>query len=129
MAEAGEFALSRVGQIAIRTHDAARATAFYRDVLGLKLLFQFPPLAFFQCGEVRLMLAAAEAPEFDHPSSIIYFTVDRIDAAYEALCARGVAFQGPPHVVHRSPGSELWMAFFHDSEENMLALMCEQRTS
>lgn len=128
MADA-DFALSRVGQIAIRTHDPARATAFYRDVLGLKLLFQFPPLAFFQCGEVRLMLAAAEAPEFDHPSSIIYFTVDQMDAAYETLRTRGVTFQGPPHVVHRAPGSELWMAFFHDSEENTLALMCEQRTA
>ena len=70
--------ISRLGQIAINVHDLDRATAFYRDILGLPLLFTTGSLAFFDCGGVRLMLSRPEKPEFDHPSSILYFTVPDI---------------------------------------------------
>jgi len=65
--------LARIGQIAINAHDVDRATAFYRDVLGLPHLFRAGQLSFFDCGGVRLMLDKPEKAEFDHPSSIIYF--------------------------------------------------------
>ena len=46
--------LQRIQQISIRTQDTSRAVTFYRDALGLKLLFEAPPqLAFFDCGGVR----------------------------------------------------------------------------
>jgi len=63
--------IQNIGQICINVQDLQRATAFYRDVLGLPLLFTVPNLAFFDCGGVRLMLGPAETPEFDHPSSIL----------------------------------------------------------
>ena len=66
--------IENIGQIAISTHDL-RAVSFYRDALGLDYLFEAGPLAFFMCGDVRLMLAAPENAEVDHPSSIIYFRV------------------------------------------------------
>ena len=54
-------ALQRIHQVSIRATDTARAVAFYRDTLGLKLLFQAPPqLAFFDCAGVRLMLRSEE---------------------------------------------------------------------
>ena len=75
-------AIQRIGQIGVRIDDLARAVAFYRDVLGLQFLFQAPPgLAFFQCGNVRLMLSRPEAPEHDHPGSVIYYVVDDLAAA------------------------------------------------
>jgi catechol 2,3-dioxygenase-like lactoylglutathione lyase family enzyme len=74
--------ISRIGQIAINVHDLNRATAFYRDTLGLRLLFTAGKLAFFDCGGVRLMLDTPEKPEFDHPSSILYFAVTDIKAAH-----------------------------------------------
>ena len=62
------LSLDRVGQIAVTVHDLDRAVAFYRDVLGMKLLFQVPPkMAFFDCGGIRLMLSLPEEAEFDHP--------------------------------------------------------------
>src|SRR5438309_11886154 len=89
-------AIQRVHQISIRAADTARAVAFYRDVLGLKLIFQAPPqLAFFDCGGVRLMLGPAE-PEFDHQGSVIYFAVD--DIKRRAYGTRG----GRSHVPHRA---------------------------
>jgi catechol 2,3-dioxygenase-like lactoylglutathione lyase family enzyme len=117
--------ISRLGQIAINVHDLDRATAFYRDTLGLPLLFTAGGLAFFDCGGVRLMLSRPEKPEFDHPSSILYFAVPDIAAAHRQMLASGVRFEDKPHVIARMPAYDLWMTFFRDSEENFLALMSE----
>jgi methylmalonyl-CoA/ethylmalonyl-CoA epimerase len=118
--------ISRVGQIAINAHDVDRAAAFYQDALGLKLLFKAPPgLAFFDCGGVRLMLTLPEKPEFDHPSSILYFAVPDIQAAHAGMKEKAVQFQDEPHVVARMPDHDLWMVFFRDSEGNLMGLMSE----
>jgi catechol 2,3-dioxygenase-like lactoylglutathione lyase family enzyme len=121
-----DLAAAAVAQIAIRVHDVDRAAAFYRDRLGLPLLFQFPGLAFFQSGAVRLMLSLPEKPEFDHPGSVVYFKVGELEQVHETLSGRGVEFVDAPHVVHRAATYELWMAFFRDSEGNPLALMEER---
>jgi methylmalonyl-CoA/ethylmalonyl-CoA epimerase len=119
--------LERVCQISIRTKDTARAVAFYRDTLGLKLLFQAPPqLAFFDCNGVRLMLSPAE-PEFDHQGSVIYFAVEDIKATHAALIAAGATFRSEPHLIAKLPDREVWLADFLDSEGNVLALMSEPR--
>jgi methylmalonyl-CoA/ethylmalonyl-CoA epimerase len=119
--------LSALGQIAMTAHDVPRATAFYRDRLGLPFLFEFPNLAFFDCGGVRLMLSRPEKPEFDHPGSVLYFKVSDIDAAHADLTAKGVEFIEPPHLIAKLPDHDLWMAFFKDTEGNTLALMHEKR--
>ena len=128
-ADAPAFGLTRLGQIAVTARDLDRATAFYRDILGLRFLFRAPNLTFFDCGGVRLMLGVPEVAAFDHPSSILYFAVGDLDAAYAALAARGVAFTDRPHLIATMPDHELWMAFFTDSEGNTLALMSEVRPS
>lgn len=118
---------SQIGQIAINVHDVPKAVAFYRDSLGLQLLFEMPKMAFFDCGGVRLMLGIAEKSEFDHPSSILYFKVLDLHETHQTLTARGVEFIAPPHLIARMPDHELWMAFFRDVDGNTLALMSEQR--
>jgi methylmalonyl-CoA/ethylmalonyl-CoA epimerase len=118
--------LSQIGQIAITVHDTDRAVAFYRDALGLPFLFQAGQLAFFQCGGVRLMLSVPEKPEFNHPASILYYRVDDIEAAHAELTGRGVVFTDKPHFIAKMPDHDLWMAFFRDSEDNLLGLMCEK---
>lgn len=118
--------ITRLGQIAVNAKDVERAAAFYQNVLGLNLLFKAPPgLAFFDCGGVRLMLARAEKPEFDHPSSVLYFAVPDIRSAYGKLKESGVRFEDEPHVIAKMPTHDLWMTFFRDSEGNLLALMSE----
>jgi predicted enzyme related to lactoylglutathione lyase len=119
--------IKKIGQIAINVHDTTRAVEFYRDTLGLKLLFTAGQLAFFDCGGVRLMLSPPEKPEFDHPSSILYFKVDNIQAAYDRLVHREVKIEDKPHVVARMPDHDLWLAEFRDSEGNLMALMSEVR--
>ncbi len=115
-----------LGQVAIVVKDLDRATGFFRDQLGLPFLFGFPGLAFFQCGATRFMLSKAEKPEFDHPSSILYYRVADVVATYAELKGRGVSFRDEPHVVHRTPAYELWMTFFNDTEDNTFALMAEK---
>ena len=119
--------ISRIGQIAINVKELDRAVAFYRDTLGMRYLFPIPNAAFFDCGGVRLMLGRAETPELDHPASIVYYQVDDIGATCATLAAAGVAFEHPPRMIARMPDHELWMAFFHDSEGNVLGLMSEVR--
>lgn len=119
-----EFGLGAIEQIAVNVQDVERATAFYGDQLGMKFLFRAPPgLAFFDCGGVRLMLSPPAKPEFDHPSSILYFKVDDIQAAQTTMSERGVVFVEKPTLVADMGSYNLWIASFRDSEDNLLALM------
>jgi methylmalonyl-CoA/ethylmalonyl-CoA epimerase len=123
---AAGIGITHLGQVAINAKDVDRAAAFYQEKLGLKLLFKAPPgLAFFDCGGVRLMLSRAEKPEFDHPSSVLYFAVPDIQATFGKLKESGVQFEDEPHLIVKMPTHDLWMAFFRDSEGNLLALMSE----
>ena len=118
--------ITRLGQVAIVAQDVERAAAFYQEVLGLMLLFKAPPgLAFFDCGGVRLMLSRPEKPEHDHPGSILYFAVPDIQAAHRKMKANGTHFEDEPHLVAKMPDHDLWMTSFRDSENNLMALMCE----
>jgi len=121
------IAITQIGQIAINVHDTNRAVEFYRDILGLKLLFTAGRLAFFDCGGVRLMLSPPERPEFDHPASILYFKVADIKSAYANLVQHKVQTESEPHVVARMPDHDLWLADFRDSEGNIMAFMSEVR--
>ena len=126
MTETSSPGITRIGQIQIGTQDVERAAEFYEKVLGLKLLFKAPPgLAFFECGGVRLMLDRPEKPEFQHPSSILYFSVPDIQSAHGSLKEKGVRFEDEPHMIARMPDHDLWMTFFRDTEDNLLALMSE----
>jgi catechol 2,3-dioxygenase-like lactoylglutathione lyase family enzyme len=121
----GEISITQIGQIAINVHDTNRAVEFYRDTLGLRLLFTAGQLAFLDCGGVRLMLTPPERPEFDHAASILYFKVADIQSAYARLAQCNVRTESEPHVVAKMPDHDLWMAHFRDSENNMLAFMSE----
>jgi methylmalonyl-CoA/ethylmalonyl-CoA epimerase len=118
--------LTSIGQIAITVKQLARATAFYRDALGLVFLYEASNMAFFDCGGTRLMLSPAEQPESTY-SSIIYYKTDDIQRTVELLRSRGVEFESEPRMIARMPDHELWMAFFRDSEGNLAGLMSEVR--
>ena len=119
--------LGTLGQISLTVDRLDTAVEFYRDVLGIPLLFQAPPsLAFFDCGGIRLMLSPPEdAPSPIHRGSTLYFRVPNIHTAHEALQAQGVNFQDTPHLIAKMPDHELWMAFFNDPTGNLLAIMAE----
>ena len=121
-----ELRLGPIGQISRTVRDIDEACAWYGQVLGLKHLYTFGKLAFFDLGGTRLYLSAEGAEA--GPESILYLRVDDIGAAYSELTARGVEFKGAPHLIFRhADGVEEWMAFFKDPEGRMLALMAQVR--
>ena len=123
--EMASLGITSIGQISIIVHDLPRATAFYRDALGLPLLFTAGNMAFFDCGGVRLMLGPASSPELDHPSSILYFRVPDINAAHRRLVDLGVKTEAPPRLIAPMKTYDLWMVAFRDSEGNIHQLMSE----
>lgn len=123
MTDRREISLGEIGQIALTVENLPEATAFYRDVLGMKLLFEVPGMAFFQCGTVRLMLGTAE--QVTHPATILYYRVHDIAAACDTLRDRGAAIEREPRLTHKTEEQELWLAFLRDPEGHLLALMSE----
>jgi len=120
------LANAKIGQLLIPVEDFERGIAFYRDVLGIPFLFSAPPqMAFFNCGGIRLLVGVMPAGEKAQRGSAIYFQVEDIQAGYSELKSKGVAFRAEPHVVHRMPNAELWLAEFSDPDGNQLALMSE----
>ena len=121
-------AVTRLRQIAITTRNVPGLAAFYRDVVGLKHLFDAGPnLSFLDVGGVRLMISQPSSPEVDHAPSLFYYLVDDIDSAHAALKARGAREERPPGLTAKMPDHELWTSFFRDPDGNLFALMCEKR--
>lgn len=121
----GSKTIERIGQIGIPVQDIDRAVQFYKDKLGLTLLFNTDSMAFFESNGLRLMLTLPEKEEFANSSSVIYFEVKDIKESYETLKENGVSFTDEPHVVAKMGQTETWMTFFKDTEENTHALMSE----
>ncbi len=121
-----DLANATVAQIMIPVDDFDRGVSFYRDVLAIPFLFAAPPqMAFFQCGAVRLLVGVVPSGQRAQRGSAIYFKVADIGAVHASLRAKGVSFAAPPHVVNRTPASELWLSEFSDPDGNQLALMSE----
>lgn len=119
-----------IGQIAITVGDVARATAFYRDVLGLKFLFGAGPnLAFLAAGSVRIMLTTPQGAGEVGKNSILYFKVTDIAATHAAIVGRGAANERAPQLTARMPNHELWIGFVRDPDGNLVGLMEEKLES
>mgnify|MGYP001562552753 CR=1 FL=1 len=120
--------ISEIGQIAIVVSDVAKATTFYRDVLGLKFLFGAGPnLAFLQAGQVRIMLSTQQGHGEAGKNSILYFKVDDITKVHAALVARGAKSERAPALTAKMPDHELWIGFVRDPDDNLVGLMSEVR--
>src|ERR1700744_1583646 len=116
--------ITGIGQIAVTVQDLKRAVTFYRDILGLKFLFETGGMAFFNCGGTRLMLSTSDKADSTY-GSIIYYRTSDIESAAARMREEGVKFEAEPRMIAKMPDHDLWMAFLRDSEGNLLALMSE----
>ena len=116
--------LGRVGQLSRSVSDIEQASAWFGPVLGLRHLYTFGKLAFFDMNGTRLLLSEESGAHASE--SIIYFQVPDIAEAHRTLLGRGVVFRADPHRIHRhEDGTEEWMAFFDDPDGRPLALMAQ----
>jgi methylmalonyl-CoA/ethylmalonyl-CoA epimerase len=117
--------LDQIGQIGLPSSDIERTEAFYGGVLGLRKLYRFGDLTFFDCAGVRLLFEKVAKPEDLVPRGCIYFRCTDIALAVAELEKRGLAFDGKPHLIAKMDDHDLWMAFFKDPDGHTLALMHE----
>lgn len=118
--------LGPIGQISRSVRNIDQSIEWYKNKLGLKHLYTYGKLSFFDCGGTRLFLE--ENAEVS-AESVLYLRVPDINAAYDELRERGIAFTSAPHLIHRhDDGMEEWMAFFDDLEGRTLAIMCQVKT-
>ena len=108
-------------QVALATRGPERSKQFYRDVLGLQLLFEVPNMTFYQMGDLRLMVGVESS--MTPGGSVLYIDAPDIDALGAGLEQRGVRFLGAATVVQRSEKGELKLREFRDPDGNALALM------
>jgi methylmalonyl-CoA/ethylmalonyl-CoA epimerase len=118
--------ISGIGQVSLVVRDLGRAVAFYRDTLGIPLVFEVPNMAFFVCGGLRIMMTREEGGS-PPANSVLYFSTDSIDELHARLLSQGVRSEREPHLIAKMPDHDLWMSFFRDSEDNLMALMEERR--
>jgi methylmalonyl-CoA/ethylmalonyl-CoA epimerase len=117
--------IQKIGQLAVPVKNMDTAIDFYKEKLGLPLLFNMDNLAFFDCNGLRLLLSVPESKDFANASSVIYFHVNDINNSYQELTEKGVTFIDEPHLIAKMGQTETWMAFFKDTEDNTHALMSE----
>ena len=118
--------IESIGQIAVAITDIKKSVGFYRDVLGLELLFEVPSgLAMFNCGGVRLMLTTLQGSENDHHTSVIYYKVSDIQESAKVLKNNGAVFIQEPQLVAKMVDHDLWIGFLRDPDENLVGIMAE----
>jgi predicted enzyme related to lactoylglutathione lyase len=121
--DANSLAGRSLMQVGLTCRDLERAKNFYRDVLGLPLLFEVSGMLFFQLEGTRLMVGLEHTRDQPIGGSILYFNAPDIHTLGTALEARGVQFGGPAHVLQRTDTHELMLRPFTDPDGNALALM------
>ena len=117
--------LSQIGQIGLPVVDTDRSEAFYEQVIGLRKLYRFGDLSFFDCAGVRLFLDKVKEPDAFRPQGCIYFRCADIALTVAELEKRGVSFTLRPRLIAKMDDHDLWMAFFEDPDGHTLAVMQE----
>jgi methylmalonyl-CoA/ethylmalonyl-CoA epimerase len=115
--------ISGIAQIALASADPQALVSFYRDTLGLPVLFETVGMTFFQSGATRLMIGPAQPGQSVGGDAVVYFEPRDWSAAEAKLEQAGVVFMHPAQVLQRAPGRELMLRPFRDPEGHQLAIM------
>lgn len=118
--------MNQIGQIAIPVSNTDRSEAFYEQTLGLRKLYRYGDLSFFDCAGVRLMLSPPEnGAKVEPGQGAIYFRVADLALAVQGLKAKGADVFSAPHLLAPMPDHDLWMAFLRDPDGHLIGLMME----
>lgn len=113
--------------IIICTRDRERATAFYRDTLGLTVAYEDSFAAVFNVGGVALRVSIV-ADFTPHEHTILGFNVPDVVATVKALREKGVTFNIYPGFnqdelgIFTAPGGIVRVGWFKDPDGNVLSV-------
>src|SRR5450631_3139397 len=104
----------KIGIVMLGVADGEKATAFYRDRLGLTVTNQNEGFVFLDAGPITLVLSAAlgQALGKEPGNTEVVFSVEHVRAAYDSLHTKGVEFLGEPRLTT----GPFWSANFKDPD-------------
>jgi catechol 2,3-dioxygenase-like lactoylglutathione lyase family enzyme len=108
--------LRKIDRIIVRVSGLASAVAYYRDVIGLKLIRQDARVANFQLRDGTTELVLHSDP--DLPGEAIYYLVDDVRDIYRRRAELKLTFSSPPAQVSRG-----YRATVKDPYGNVLLLI------
>ena len=79
------IALNQLGQVSLAVDDVDAAEEFYGQKLGLRKLYRFGDLTFFDCAGVRLFLEKSRSQPFVPNGSVLYFRTPDITVTVRGL--------------------------------------------
>ena len=113
--------------VVVCTRNRARATAFYRDTLGLQSVSEDNFAAVFETGGITLRISFV-ADFTPHGHTMLGFKVADVEATVKALSEKGVSFMELPHIkqnqlgIWTAPGGEVQVAWLRDPDSNVLSI-------
>jgi catechol 2,3-dioxygenase-like lactoylglutathione lyase family enzyme len=113
--------------VIICTRDRARATAFYRDTLGLTVAYEDSFAAVFNIGGGTLRVSTV-ADFMPHEHTILGFNVPDVEGTVKALREKSITFNIYPAFrqdelgILTLPGGALRVAWFKDPDGNVLSV-------
>lgn|SRR5215475_3758385 len=113
--------------IVICTRDRARATSFYRDILGLTYIHEDSFAAVFNVGGLPLRVSTV-TNFVPHEHTRLGFKVSNVGETVRALRDRGVTFNRYQHMkqdelgILIAPGGNVRVAWFNDPDGNVLSV-------
>jgi methylmalonyl-CoA/ethylmalonyl-CoA epimerase len=116
------FGIGEIGDIELEVKNIERASDFYKNKLGMSILYADSKSAICDCFGMRFLLTTKSRKA---NRAVMFLKVDEIHSAYKILKSRGVEFYDFPKTVVTLPVYTLWLAFFRDIDGNLLCLMKE----
>jgi len=117
--------LGPIDQIGLTCTDLQEAQKFYCEILGLRLAGDVPNvMKFFDCAGVNIIMFKKDTLS---PGSCLYFRIPGepglIQNKMTLLKSHGVKVESEPHLIAKNWNAhDVWMAFFRDPFDNLLAL-------
>ena len=111
----------------ICVRDRARATAFYRDTLGLTMTGEDDYATIFSIGGIALRVSTV-ADFMPHEHTVLGFQVTDVAAMVKALSEKGVVFNRYAQFkqdelgILAVPGTATQVAWFKDPDGNVLSI-------
>ncbi|HEX5696918.1 MAG TPA: VOC family protein [Acidimicrobiia bacterium] len=112
----------RLSNVILRVSDMESAVAFWRDRVGLHLVWAGDEFAFFAVGDSQLVLNQPEHYERQESDTEVVLEVDDMAAAFTEMREKGVPFEVDPRPVTSDGSRQLLATHFRDPDGHLASI-------